>query len=159
MVAMPISRVAWKDLLPGDLVENSVAIHKAVVDSFGQGEEKKQSVTLANLTNREISLTGWRIRNSRWAEQVLPRDEDLGAKATEVFEAADCHLSTDRDTITLLDRDGLKVAGVSYTSQHVKNGELILQAKVNSSLSTHVYTVNLSVLCQKSRQRGVDSNY
>jgi uncharacterized protein YukJ len=121
-----ISRVTWKDLLPGDLVENSVAIHKAVVGPFGQGEDKKQSVTLANLTNRKISLARWRIRNSRWEQEVLPRDAALGAKATRVFGVPNCPLSTDGDTITLLDRDGLKVAGVSYNSQqgNAANGEI-----------------------------------
>ncbi|GLA30100.1 hypothetical protein AnigIFM63604_007527 [Aspergillus niger] len=121
-----ISQVTWKDLLPGDLVENSVAIHKAVVDSFGQEEDKKQSVTLANLTNRKISLAHWRIRNSRWEQQILPRNAALGANATKVFEVPDCPLSTDGDTITLLDRDGLKVAGVSYNSQqgNAENGEI-----------------------------------
>ncbi|KAL5358809.1 hypothetical protein BJX96DRAFT_163998 [Aspergillus floccosus] len=121
-----ITRVTWKDLLPGDLVENSVAIHKAVVNSVGRGEDKKQSVTLTNLTNRNISLARWRIRNSRWAQQVLPRNAALGAKATNVFEVPNCPLSTDGDTITLLDRDGLKVAGVSYNSQqgNAENGEI-----------------------------------
>jgi uncharacterized protein YukJ len=121
-----ISRVTWKDLLPGDLVENSVAIHKAVVGPFGQGEDKKQSVILANLTNRKISLVRWRIRNSRWEQEVLPRNAALGAKATEVIGVPNCPLSTDGDTITLLDRDGLKVAGVSYNSQqgNAENGEI-----------------------------------
>ncbi|KAF4161550.1 hypothetical protein CNMCM6936_003391 [Aspergillus lentulus] len=93
-----LSRVIWKDLLPGDLVENSVAIHKAVVGSFGQGEDKKQSVTLANLTNRKISLARWRIRNSHWEQEVLPRNAALGAKATEAFGLPNCPLSTDGDT-------------------------------------------------------------
>ncbi|KAJ5505362.1 Protein of unknown function DUF2278 [Penicillium expansum] len=121
-----ISRVTWKDLLPGDLVENSLAIHKAVVDSFGQGEDKQQSVTLANLTNRKISLARWRIRNSRLEQQVLPSNAALDAKATKVFEVPNCPLSTDGDTITLLNRDGLKVAGVSYNSEqgNAENGEI-----------------------------------
>ncbi|KAK4865589.1 hypothetical protein LT330_009377 [Penicillium expansum] len=121
-----ISRVTWKDLLPGDLVENSLSIHKAVVDSFGQGEDKQQSVTLANLTNRKISLARWRIRNSRLEQQVLPSNAALDAKTAKVFEVPNCPLSTDGDTITLLNRDGLKVAGVSYNSEQVnaENGEI-----------------------------------
>ncbi|RAL10716.1 uncharacterized protein BO97DRAFT_372015 [Aspergillus homomorphus CBS 101889] len=121
-----ISRVTWKDLLPGDLVENSVAINKLVVDSFGQGEDKKQSVTLKNLTRRKISLARWRIRNSRWEQQVLPSNAALDAKAIMVFDVPNSFLSMDGDTITLLDRDGLKVAGVSYKSQrdNAGNGEI-----------------------------------
>jgi uncharacterized protein YukJ len=108
-----ISRVTWKDLLPGDLVENSVAIRQAVVNPSSGA----QSVTLANLTSRKVSLARWRIRDSRWEQQVLSKNAAIGARGTEDFDILDCPLSEDGDTITLLNSDGLKVAGVSYNSR------------------------------------------
>ncbi|RAH48795.1 uncharacterized protein BO95DRAFT_489101 [Aspergillus brunneoviolaceus CBS 621.78] len=116
-----ISRVKWKGLLLDDLVENSVAIRRALVKTT----EGPQFVTLANLTNRRVSLARWRIRNSEWAQQVLSRDSALNARATNNFSIPHCRLSQDGDTITLLDRDGLKVAGVRYNSQQgTQNGPI-----------------------------------
>ncbi|KAJ0417621.1 hypothetical protein BJY00DRAFT_289275 [Aspergillus carlsbadensis] len=120
-----ISQVTWVDLLPGDLIEIAVAIRRAIVNPTSN-DGQQQSVTLANLTNRRVSLARWRIRNSRWEQQVLPRDAGLGARATDVFGVPNCPLSTDGDTITLLNRDGLKVAGVSYSSrQGRQNGPIV----------------------------------
>ncbi|OJJ96289.1 hypothetical protein ASPACDRAFT_47060 [Aspergillus aculeatus ATCC 16872] len=116
-----ISRVRWKGLLLDDLVENSVAIRRALVNTT----EGQQFVTLANLTNRRVSLARWRIRNSEWAQQVLSRNSALNARATNDFSIPHCPLSQNGDTITLLDRDGLKVAGVRYNSQQgTQNGPI-----------------------------------
>ncbi|KAL4744899.1 hypothetical protein BDW72DRAFT_212001 [Aspergillus terricola var. indicus] len=112
-----ISRVTWKDVLLDDLVENSVIITRAAVNSPAS-ENQRQSVTLANLMNRRIPLSGWKIRNSSGAEQVLPRDAVLPSMGTKDFDIPNCPLSRDGDTIMLLDGDGLKVAGVRYNSQH-----------------------------------------
>ncbi|KAL4769105.1 hypothetical protein BDW60DRAFT_225244 [Aspergillus nidulans var. acristatus] len=112
-----ISRVTWKDVLLDDLVENSVAIRGAVVNPPAS-ENQRQSVTLANLMNRRIPLSGWKVRNSSGAEQVLPRDAVLHPLATEDFDIPNCPLSRDDDAITLLDGDGLKIAGVRYNSRH-----------------------------------------
>ncbi|KAL4788198.1 hypothetical protein BJX76DRAFT_200016 [Aspergillus varians] len=110
-----ISRVTWKDILPDDLVENSVAIRQAIVNPPGPGD-RAQSVTLANLTDRRVSLSRWKIRNSSREEQVLPRNAALPAMTTGDFDIPNCPLSQDGDTITLLNEDGLKVAGVRYNS-------------------------------------------
>jgi uncharacterized protein YukJ len=119
-----LSRLTWKDLLPGDLVENSVAIRQAVVNPSSGA----QSVTLANLTDRKVSLARWRIRNSRWEQQVLSRNAALGARATGDFDVLDCPLSEDGDTITLLNSDGFKVAGVSYNARQATQEEPIIFA-------------------------------
>ncbi|KAL3458983.1 hypothetical protein BJX64DRAFT_265553 [Aspergillus heterothallicus] len=117
-----LSRVTWTDLLPGDLVENSVVIRGATVNPSSGA----QSVILENLTNRKVSLARWRIRNSRWEHQVLPRHATLGASAAAEFDVLDCPLSEDGDTITLLNSDGLKVAGVSYSSrQGIQDGPIV----------------------------------
>ncbi|KAL4860501.1 hypothetical protein BDV12DRAFT_181488 [Aspergillus spectabilis] len=112
-----ISQVTWKDVLLNDVIENSVAIRRAVVNPPTSGNQR-QSITLANLTNRRVSLSGWKIRNSSGVEQVLPRNAALHPMATGDFDIPNCPLSRDGDTITLLDGDGLKVAGVRFNSQH-----------------------------------------
>ncbi|KAL2845306.1 hypothetical protein BJY01DRAFT_214386 [Aspergillus pseudoustus] len=116
--AILLSRVTWKDLLLDDLIENSVAIRRALVNP-PQGQQQ-QFVTLTNLTDRKLSLARWKIRNSEWAQQVLPKGAALDARATEDFAIPHCQLSTAGDTITLLNRDALKVAGVSYSSRMQK---------------------------------------
>ncbi|KIA75379.1 hypothetical protein HK57_00143 [Aspergillus ustus] len=122
-----ISRVFWKDLLLDDIIENSVAISGALVNAPpAGGGQQQQFVTLTNLTNSKISLARWRIRNSEWAQQVLPKGAALEARATADFAIPHCQLSTAGDTITLLNRDGLKVAGISYSSQQgMQNGPIV----------------------------------
>ncbi|KAL5003051.1 hypothetical protein BDV10DRAFT_201043 [Aspergillus recurvatus] len=115
-----ISPVTWKNVLLEDTVESSVAIRGAVLSApAGNQRQLPQAVTLANLTNHRVSLSGWRIRNSAGAEQLLSRDAALRPMAVEDFDIPDCPLSRDGGgTIKLLDGDGLKVAGVRYNSQH-----------------------------------------
>ncbi|KAL4734484.1 hypothetical protein BDV11DRAFT_212736 [Aspergillus similis] len=115
-----ISRVTWKDVLLDDLVENSVVIKRAAVNPPAS-ENQRQSVTLANLMSRRIPLSGWKIRNSSGAEQALPRNAVLLPMASDDFDIPNCPLSRDGDAITLLDGDGLKVAGVRYNSRHGNN--------------------------------------
>ncbi|KAL5335513.1 hypothetical protein BJX70DRAFT_410400 [Aspergillus crustosus] len=109
-----IGQTTWKDILPEDLVENSVAIRRAMVDPPVGGE---QSVTLENLTHRRVSLSGWSIRNSSRDDQNVPRNATLGAGESKNYDVPKCPLDRNGDTVTLLDEDGLKIAGVSYRSR------------------------------------------
>ncbi|KAL5361498.1 hypothetical protein BJX96DRAFT_152127 [Aspergillus floccosus] len=102
-----ISRLTWGEFLPKELTENSVGIKEAYV-------KQRNSVTLANLTNHKVSLASWQLHNSAGQIQQLPGDASLNSMATRSFELPNLPLSSDGDTITLLDKDGLKVDGVSY---------------------------------------------
>ncbi|KAF7113826.1 hypothetical protein CNMCM5793_004881 [Aspergillus hiratsukae] len=122
-----ISSETWSDYLsdqrgdPG-LLENSVAIKEANIKYFERGgaKAKQESVALTNLTSNPVSLSTWKIHNSAGQIQVLPSNAALDAKSTKVFEIPHCHLSTHGDTITLVNEQGLKVDGVSYSAGQAK---------------------------------------
>jgi uncharacterized protein YukJ len=105
-----ISSVTWSQFLPTDLIENSVAIKEAVV-------KKRKSVTLTNLTTHRVSLASWKLHNSAGQAQELPANAVLGPMSTGGFEVPNLPLMSNGDIITLVNKDGLKVDGVSYNSQ------------------------------------------
>ncbi|KAF7182525.1 hypothetical protein CNMCM7691_002096 [Aspergillus felis] len=122
-----ISSETWSDYLSDqrghpDLIENSVAIKEANIKAPGPGgsKERRESVTLTNLTNKPLTLSTWQIHNSAGQIQVLPPNAALDAMATKVFEIPHCHLSTHGDTITLVNEYGLKVDGVTYSAGQAK---------------------------------------
>ncbi|EAW24511.1 uncharacterized protein NFIA_040880 [Aspergillus fischeri NRRL 181] len=122
-----ISSETWSDYLidqrgQPDLIENSVAIKQANIKAPGRGgsKERRESVTLTNLTSKPLSLGTWQIHNSAGQIQVLPPNAALDAMATKVFDIPHCHLSTNGDTITLVNEYGLKVDGVSYSAGQAK---------------------------------------
>ncbi|RAH78662.1 hypothetical protein BO86DRAFT_438071 [Aspergillus japonicus CBS 114.51] len=109
--------VTWADVVPQELVENSVKITEALVNPRGADDRAariKESVTLANLTNHRVSLASWRFHNSVGQTQDLPRHAALDSQAIQKFEVPNCPLSNTGDTITLLNEKGLRVDGVSY---------------------------------------------
>ena len=113
--------VRWEDILPKEIVENSVTITEALVNPQGSDDraaKNKESVTLTNLTNHTVSLSSWKVHNSAGQVQELPRNALLDSLATQKFEVTDCPLSNNGDTITLLNEKGLRVDGVSYGAQH-----------------------------------------
>ncbi|RHZ46403.1 uncharacterized protein CDV56_102829 [Aspergillus thermomutatus] len=118
-----ISSETWSDYLSDQkrhtgLIENLVAIKEANIKPPGPDASKarQESVTLTNLTSKTVPLSTWKIHNSAGQTQVLPSNAALDAKATGVFEVPNCHLSRHGDTITLVNEQGLKVDGVSYSS-------------------------------------------
>jgi uncharacterized protein YukJ len=103
-------------------VEGAIRIAGAVVLPEGSGNE---TVTLLNASNRSVDLAGWTIANT--AKQryklhgVVQPGQFISIPITEPG-----FLRDKGDIITLLDRGGLKVAGVSYTKPQVKPGWTIL---------------------------------
>lgn len=98
-----------------------MAIKETNIKAPGRGGSKEQqdSVTLTNLTSKPLSLGTW--HNSAGRIQVLPPNAVLDAMATKVFDIPPhCHLSTNGDTITLVNQYGLKVDGVSYSAGQAK---------------------------------------
>ncbi|OOF98765.1 hypothetical protein ASPCADRAFT_504341 [Aspergillus carbonarius ITEM 5010] len=95
-------------------VEDSVAI---VEVNVGSGRHR-----LGNRTAHPVSLADWRIHNSQGQVQDLPRGAVVEPRATMEFEAPMCPLSDRGDTVTLLNQEGLKIHGVSYSAQQMKAG-------------------------------------
>lgn len=102
-------------------VDRSVRIVGALVNPTGPAPEQ-ESVTLLNSSPQDIDLTGWRIadrlkRTSPLPGQVLPAGATL---QTGVQPPA--ALGNSGGLITLLNADGLKVDGVSYTANDAVEG-------------------------------------
>ncbi|PYI02935.1 hypothetical protein BO78DRAFT_350734 [Aspergillus sclerotiicarbonarius CBS 121057] len=93
-------------------VEDAVAIVEVNVDL--------RRHRLGNRSTHPVSLKDWRIHNSEGQVQELPQSAVIEPRAMMEFEAPMCPLSDHGDTITLLNGEGLKVHGVSYSAQQVK---------------------------------------
>jgi hypothetical protein len=104
-----------------------VRIIAAVVNprNAGGGVEK-ETVTLLNATAQEQDLTGWSLLDK--TDAATPLSGKLAAGATLVVAVKPpMTLSNKGGTITLLDKSGLKVHGVSYTkAQASKEGETVV---------------------------------
>ncbi|KAJ5319957.1 hypothetical protein PENANT_c040G11611 [Penicillium antarcticum] len=116
-----IGSETWIDYLRStgrrkDLVENSVHIDEAFVDS-NDHRARRRSVTISNPTGHAMPLSAWKIQNSAGQFQALPPDAALGAMKKQTFDIPHCPLSSIGDTITLVNDEGLKVDGVSYHAQ------------------------------------------
>lgn len=79
-----------------------------------------QKILLLNRTNTPISLQGWQFINFRHQEYSLPNLTIPGYSTLEIPLAKDMlTFSSDGDMIALLNAEGLKVHGVSYTKKQV----------------------------------------
>lgn len=111
----------WADYLSADsqradLLENSVSIDEASIDSDDQPTSRRKSVTLTNLTDHKVNVGGWKVKNSAGQTQRLPSNAVLDSKGTNAFDLSNVGLSNIADTVTLLNEKNLKVDGVSYNS-------------------------------------------
>ncbi|WP_151638569.1 DUF2278 family protein [Noviherbaspirillum aerium] len=95
-----------------DLPDGLVRIVAALVNSKQSPES--EWVTLLNPSDRTITLAGWQLADKQKARMPLQGTLEAGAvKRVEV--QAPMVLSNKGGMITLLNADGLKVHGVSYT--------------------------------------------
>jgi Uncharacterized conserved protein (DUF2278)/Lamin Tail Domain len=93
------------------------AIHilAAMANPIGPAPER-ESVLLLNASPQPVDLTGWRIADRLKHTCLLPAGP-LAAGATIEAPAADgVQFGNQGGAITVLDAQGLKVAGVSYTA-------------------------------------------
>ena len=105
-----------------------VAIIAALVNAKGD-EVIGESVTLINRVDKEIVLDGWNLadKNKRMKSLAGVRLAPYGTAAVTVRQNSNMQLSNDGGIITLLDADGIKIHGVSYTKQDAsREGWLIL---------------------------------
>jgi hypothetical protein len=81
---------------------------------------EQETITLLNRSNREVSLNGWKIADKQ--KNKTPLDGTVGPDATKTITiAALVLLSNKGGIITLLNENGLKVDGVSYTRSKARN--------------------------------------
>jgi uncharacterized protein YukJ len=128
--------VTWADFLDSKLPDEKrrkcevndtpVLISQALVNPPGpdnQPGSRPETVSLNNRTAKEVELKGWKITNQAGQVEELPSGATLPAtKAASTFEVPNCPLSNKGGVITLLNAQGLKVHGVSYTKVQAKQG-------------------------------------
>lgn len=108
-----------------DAVEGALYIAGAIVKPGQEDRAAKESVTLLNATDRPIDLAGWSIANKAKRKFLLGQTILPGQYLTIPIAQGTAGAEFFRnkgDIITLLNADGLKVHGVSYTQRQVRSG-------------------------------------
>ena len=95
-----------------------VRVVAALVNSIESPEV--ETVTLLNTSPRPISLDGWALADKMKNRQPLSGGLEAGA-ALKITVRPPVQLSNKGGIITLLDEQGLKVDGVSYTKEQASN--------------------------------------
>ena len=99
----------------------SVRIIAALVNPVGAGPER-ETVTLINASPQPIDLTGWEVADRSKRRCPLPAGI-LPAGATMAMSLSNgAALGNHGGAVTVLDPQGLKVHGVSYTADQIHNG-------------------------------------
>jgi uncharacterized protein YukJ len=98
---------------PTPETERLVRIVAALANPAGPAPEK-ETVTLLNVSPDPIDLSGWAIVDRNKNKHHLSGTMDAGATFV-VTLPQDVYLSNEGGTITLLNDQGMKVDGVSYT--------------------------------------------
>lgn len=114
-----------RDRVQDDLADSPVFITQAFVNPPGPDNQlgtAPETVTLTNRTSQEVDLSEWRIRNKTGEAQELPSGLHIAANGTVIVEMPRAPLSNQGGTITLLNAQGLKVHGVSYTKAQAQGG-------------------------------------
>jgi uncharacterized protein YukJ len=115
-IAAPAPAPTPTPVLNGDGVVRIVA---AMVNPNG-GAPERESVLLLNASPQAVDLTGWRLADRLSNVCSLPSVRlDAGAALTVVLRDP-MQLSNKGGSITLLDKAGLKVAGVAYTAEQAQ---------------------------------------
>ena len=100
------------------LVPTEVRIVAALVNPSG-ADPAKESVTLINVSPTPVDLKGWALADRLKRKYSLNGTIQPGAVMAVLLSGTDIQLSNDGGIITLLNKDGLKVDGVSYTKEDV----------------------------------------
>lgn len=106
--------------------ETAIKIFAAMVNPKAD-DVGKEFVYLLNTTDKDIDLDGWMIADKQKKKEII-RNNVL--KSTEVskikLSGQNAQLSNQGGIITLLNKEGLKIDGVSYTKNDAgKQGNLI----------------------------------
>lgn len=93
-----------------------VCIIAALVNPKG-GDKGLEALTLLNTTPAEIDLAGWSLADKNKKKMILVGKIRAGEALFVPLSGKDIELSNKGGIITLLDKGGLKVDGVSYTKE------------------------------------------
>jgi uncharacterized protein YukJ len=100
-----------------DKPDGLVRIVAALVN--GKGSPERETVTILNASDRDVSLDGWHLADKMKDRMAL--DGTIAPGVTLLVEAkAPFVLSNHGGIITLLDERGVKVDGVSYTREQAR---------------------------------------
>lgn len=113
-----------------DLADSPVFITQALVNPPGPDQQPgtaPETVTLTNRTSQELDLSKWKIRNKTGEAQEVPSGLYIAANGTVTVEMPHASLSNQGGTITILNAQGLKVHGVSYTEAQAQGGTVTFE--------------------------------
>jgi uncharacterized protein YukJ len=116
-----------EDRARDDLTDSPVFITQALVNPPGPDQQpgtSPKTISRKNRTQHEIDLSGWKIRIKTGDIQELPSGLRIGPNATMTIETS-VPLSNQGGIITLLDAQGLRVHGVSYTRAEANGGTVV----------------------------------
>lgn len=111
-----IPHVCDKAVPPEPGAARSVCIIAALVNPKG-GDKGLEALTLLNTTPAEIDLAGWSLLDKNKKKMILEGTIRAGEALFVPLSGKDIELSNKGGIITLLDKSGLKVDGVSYTKE------------------------------------------
>lgn len=101
-------------------VNAAVRIVAALVNPPGD-DPGKESVTLINASPAQQDLSGWMLADRLKRKHTLNNIKlEPGATVTVRLSGQDIQLGNDGGIITLLDKEGIKIDGVSYTKEDAK---------------------------------------
>ena len=98
----------------------AVRIIAAMVNPIGPAPER-ETVTLINASPQPVDLTGWRIADRMKQTCSLPSGPLAAGATLNVTLNGRVALGNNGGSITLLERTGLKVSGVSYTAEQARS--------------------------------------
>jgi len=102
---------------PAESPLSSVRIFAAMINPKGD-DPGKESVYLLNVTDTDIDLEGWMIADKqKKKEGIGNRVLNAGDVAKITLSGQFAQLSNAGGIITLLNKDGLKIHGISYTKE------------------------------------------
>jgi uncharacterized protein YukJ len=96
--------------------DGAVRILAAMVNPNG-GSPERETVLLLNVSPDPIDLAGWRLADRMSHSCAVPSVKLDGGAALTVTLRESVQLGNKGGSITLLDKSGLKVAGVAYTAE------------------------------------------
>lgn len=99
---------------PPPAVTSDVTIFAALVNP-GSDDVGHEAVYLLNTTDTDIALDGWAIVDKNNKKEVLSGKIAAGAPLVHVLSGKTTQLSNNGGIISLLDKNGVKISGVSYT--------------------------------------------
>ncbi|MDV6344944.1 DUF2278 family protein [Nitrosomonas sp. Is37] len=107
-------------------IEPSVQIIAALVNPEGSDQEN-ETVTLINRSPNTIDLSGWLIADKNKKRSFISNMQlNPGATGVVKLDGQGAKLGNNGGIITLLNPDGLKYHGVSYTKEQCRSGWTIV---------------------------------